>query len=275
MKVFYAPKVILVGRPSIVWDGVRELMEEYGIEQSEPRIFEGADGWVRHSDDDSDGDGLPELMGRLCYGSFGKAQGRVGAEAYLGHILDAGHGSVLEHANWSFVACRAGRGYTHQMVRHRAGFAYSQESTHFIKYGDGMNGSVEARACLTGLDPDSAMAGQAADACKLAVEAYGELWETIRQTFPEDAKVKKQVSGTARQLLPNAIESRLGFTGNARALRHFVEMRGNPSNTIEVRLVAAQVAEIMRVEAPAIFQDVAVNTDDDQLPTVTVGHHKV
>ena len=142
MKTFDRPKVILVTRPSIVFEGVQQLLSEYDLLSA---------GWQR-AKDDGDGDSIPELMGRLCYGSFGKRQGRIGAEPYLLNILEGGHGSVLEHANWGFVVCRASRGFTHQIVRHRAGFAFSQESQHFIKYStEGEPRAPEAAVCVTGL----------------------------------------------------------------------------------------------------------------------------
>lgn len=257
MKVYEAPKVILVARPSLVMEGVGELLLEYG--ESPVR------GWDRggKARDLSDGDGLCELMGRLCYGSFGKRQGRVGAVDYFDNVLSGGHGSVLEHAVWSFVVCRASRGYTHQQVRHRAGWAYSQESQHFIRYAsEGEPGSMEAAVCVTGapgLPGDWTVANKMVSDAESAVENYAELWKLIRETFPEDAKrVKKEVSGVARGDLPTSLESRIGITANARALRHFCELRGALDNVPEVRLVALQIAVIMFKEAPAMFQDVHV-----------------
>jgi thymidylate synthase (FAD) len=274
MKVHYRPRVILVARPALVPEGVRELMAEYGHE-SKAAV---SAAWRRGPDDESDGDGLAELMGRLCYGSFGRAQGRVGAAEYMANILAQGHGSVMEHANWSFVVTRASRGYTHQMVRHRAGFAFSQESQHFIRYTPaegGEPGAPEAAACITGLREGSREAAVAIQACSDAVDAYARLWALVRQSFPEDAKVKKLVSGTARGLLPGAMESRLGFTANARALRHFCELRGQPDNVLDIRLVACDVACIMRSEAPAMFQDVEVGPWEDGEPFVVSSRRKV
>ncbi len=272
MKAFTAPLVILVVRPSLVPEGVEALLEEYGIlapyRIQNPEHYEYA-GWQRDYLA-RDGDSIPELMGRLCYGSFGERQGRIGAKTYMANVLDGGHGSVLEHANWSFVVCRAGRGFTHQMVRHRAGFAFSQESQHFIKYSaDGEPGAPEAAACLTGIPPS--LHQQFLGDIEQSVRNYAALWADIRKSFPDDAKgLKKTVSGAARGLLPTALESRLGFTGNARALRHFCILRGDwpdqnkpHPNVLEVRLVAVSVARIMKVEAPALFQDVEVADGPD------------
>lgn len=265
MKIHTRPLVILVTRPSLVMEGVAELLAEYNLN---------LEAW-RRGDEDLDGDSIPELMGRLCYGSFGSRQGRVGARDYIANILASGHGSVLEHACWGFVVCRASRGYTHQMVRHRAGFAYSQESQHFIRYShdEVEKGSVEAGICTTGIPDD--LHQQFVHGCEDAVDAYARLWRDLRDEFPEDAKVKKIVSGAARGLLPNALESRLGFTANARALRHFTELRGTPDNVLEIRLVAVDVARIMKREAPSIFQDIQIGEADDGHPVVVSAFRKV
>jgi thymidylate synthase (FAD) len=210
MKVHYRPRVILVARPALVPEGVRELMAEYGHE-SKAAV---SAAWRRGPDDESDGDG----------------------------------------------------------------FAFSQESQHFIRYTPaegGEPGAPEAAACITGLREGSREAAAAIQACSDAVDAYARLWALVRQSFPEDAKVKKLVSGTARGLLPGAMESRLGFTANARALRHFCELRGQPDNVLDIRLVACDVACIMRSEAPAMFQDVEVGPWEDGEPFVVSSRRKV
>lgn len=267
MRVFTEPKVILVSRPTLVDEGVTELLAEYGFSDEDWRRGEG----------DTDGDSLPELMGRLCYGSFGSRQGRVGSTDYHHHLLEAGHGSVLEHATWSFVVCRASRGYTHQQVRHRAGFAYAQESSHFIRYGSqDTPGQQEVGVCLTGLTGEALEL--ATKSCEVSIDAYADLWARLKTDLNASGRttqIKKLVSGTARGLLPTAVESRLGVTANARALRHFCELRGNPDNTLEIRLVAVQILDIMKVEAPSMFLDMGVEMHEDGYPVVTCVFSKV
>jgi thymidylate synthase (FAD) len=259
MKIHYLPKTILIARPSISYVGVEQALAEYGMKLEDWKIKQ----------DDQEGDLLVEFMGRLCYGSFGERQGRVGTESYMENILSSGHGSIMEHANWSFLIARCGRGYTHQQVRHRAGFAYSQESTHFIRYGEE---GQEPGICVTGISTELQTAFISAS--EKAIKAYEQLWKDIQATFPEGASVKKIVSGSARGILPNALESRIGITANARALRHFCEMRGTPNNTLEIRLVACQLASIMKIEASAMFQDFIFG-ENGGYPTVISKYRKV
>ena len=265
MKIHLEPEVVLVWRPTFVQVGVERLLSKYG---------QTIEGW-RRDPSDGDGDGIPELYGRMCYSALGPLQGRVGAKSYHENILSSGHGSVLETATWGFAVFGASRGYLAQMTRHRAGFAYAAESTHFERFSSGgEKGTVEPGICLAGI-PEGASRDLIDAGCRAALANYNRLWDEIRKSFPVDGKVKKIVSGVARGLLPTALECKLGFTANARSLRHLCQMRGNSANTVEIRIVAAQVAKIMLIEAPAIFQDFSVVIDEDGWPTVKSVWQKV
>jgi thymidylate synthase (FAD) len=263
VKIHFEPKVILLARPSIDWDGVDAFLGEYGEEAT----------W-RRGDSDSEGDSLPELAGRACYGSFGKNQGRIGSVDYLSHVIESGHGSVLEHAQWTFAICRASRGFTHQMIRHRAGCAFSQESQHFIHYAEEGKGTQEPAVCLTGIPEGPAREFAISETARSA-KGYERLWDLIRATLPADVAVKKIVSGSSRGLLPGASESRLVMSANARALRHVIELRGNEANTLEIRLVVVQLARLMKVEAPAIFADFEEMIAVDGFPVMSCKWRKV
>jgi thymidylate synthase (FAD) len=81
----------------------------------------------------SDAEKLIETAGRTCYDSFGK--GRSSGD-FAEHILESGHGSVLEHAQYSFFISGVSRGLTHELVRHRVGVAISQRSTRYVDESD-------------------------------------------------------------------------------------------------------------------------------------------
>ena len=266
MKVHKQPIVTMISRPQILHEEITDILNRYAPDTE----------WATGSYD-SNGEMLAEFMGRLCYGSFGERQGRVGALAYLGNVMEQGHGSVLEHANWSFVVEGASRGFTHQMVRHRAGFAFSQESTHFIRYAEeGEEGSAEAEISVCGI-PESAR-DVFVEQCAFAVKAYEEVWRLCRAELGDSgrkAKLKKIASGSARGLLPTALCARLGFTANARALRHFCQLRGAPDNTLEIRLVAAAVATLLKGDSPSLFADFAIVEHDDGYPRVESKWRKV
>jgi len=89
-------------------------------------------------------DMLVEVAGRLCYASWKPYDGtektnpnvtkvRQGNEQYIVNIIKSGHGSVFEHVNFTFALMGVSRVLTHELVRHRAGCAYSQASMRYIR----------------------------------------------------------------------------------------------------------------------------------------------
>ena len=101
-RLYYEPRVTVLARPSFVEP------EHLGVS------------WLGES---TDGERLAEFAGRLCYMSQRNPAGRSTRE-YLENIKRQGHGSVLEHANYSLLLEGVSRSLTHELVRHRAGFAY-------------------------------------------------------------------------------------------------------------------------------------------------------
>jgi thymidylate synthase (FAD) len=56
-------------------------------------------------------------------------------------------------------------------------------------------------------------------------------------------------------VLPNATETKIFVTGNARALRHFIEMRGDAAADTEIRRVAVDLLRVLRCDSPHLFGD--------------------
>src|SRR6201988_2602608 len=79
----------------------------------------------------SAGEGLGEDTGRTCYMSQSNPVNRTTAE-YLENIKKQGHGSVLEHAVYVLLIEGISRSCSHELVRHRAGFGYSQISQRYV-----------------------------------------------------------------------------------------------------------------------------------------------
>src|SRR3954454_22968188 len=112
------PRVYLVGRQAIDEAELARFLADEGVER-----------WT--TDTDVAGQKLVEIAGRLCYTSYAKP--RPGGNAsYIGHILEVGHGSVLEHAVFNFIVTGVSRSLTHELIRHRAGFGYSQLSQRYV-----------------------------------------------------------------------------------------------------------------------------------------------
>src|SRR5215213_451803 len=98
---------------------------------SRPQFLEPAHLPVKWMGENTDGERLAEFAGRLCYMSQANPASRE-TRAYIANIKKQGHGSVLEHANYSVLLEGVSRSLTHELVRHRAGFAYSQLSQRYV-----------------------------------------------------------------------------------------------------------------------------------------------
>ncbi|MCE9628274.1 MAG: FAD-dependent thymidylate synthase, partial [Candidatus Eisenbacteria bacterium] len=97
-----------------------------------------------------------------------------------------------------------------------------------------------------------------------------------RFTEVEDKTLRRKMARqAARSVLPNATETKIFFTGNARALRHFIELRGSEHAEVEIRKVAVQVLEIMRKEAPNMFSDYTLEALPDGTFATRTTHPKV
>src|SRR5215831_6184472 len=129
-----SPQVFLIARPTVDWPAVERYLEAVGGMEWRTR--------VAALGERADGESLIEFMGRMCYRSWAPGlnpnvtQVRRDSAAYLLNVLTSGHGSVLEHASYSFVFHNVSRVFTHELVRHRAGTAVSQESMRYVRLTD-------------------------------------------------------------------------------------------------------------------------------------------
>jgi thymidylate synthase (FAD) len=238
MKVIRRPTVYLIGRQTLNGDEIARFLGDH----------DAAD-WS--TDTSCPAEMLPEVAGRLCYMSFAKPR-PGGNRAYLEHIKQSRHGSVLEHSVWNFIITGVSRSFTHELVRHRIGFGYSQLSQRYVD--ESVADFVEP-ACIA---EDKELHAMWEAAVSRAQEAYVELVKGLQQKFAsvEDKTLRRKMARqAARSVLPNATETKIFVTANARALRHFIEQRCNEHAETEIRAVAAQVLEIMQREAPNIFGD--------------------
>jgi thymidylate synthase ThyX len=109
IHVLREPTVYLVGRQTVSDAEVERFLSDHGVS------------W--QTDTEVAGEYLVETAGRICYMSFARPR-PGGNKAYIGHILEVGHGSVLEHAAWNMVFTGISRSLSHELVRHRAGWGY-------------------------------------------------------------------------------------------------------------------------------------------------------
>ena len=266
MKYSATARVYLVSRPAVDWEQIAAFLSDEELPPVPDSIRAGAD----------DSNAIIEVSARLCYMSFGR--GRRDIADFIHNLLSSKDGSVFEHVNYGFVFTGVSRSLTHELVRHRAGFAYSQRSQRYV---DETEGSFVLPPALTVEDSDADEAqGILKDAMESASESYvklvGELESVLpRERFEYSTDRRKAIRQAARAVLPNATETKIFVTGNVRAWRHFIEMRAAPFADWEIRSLALQVLNILQRESPIMFGDFEVSDLPDGTQIAVPEYSKV
>ena len=175
-----------------------------------------------------------------------------GNRAYLEHIKESGHGSVLEHAVWNLLITGVSRSLTHELVRHRAGVSVSQLSQRYVD--ESVAEYVEPDIIAN--DPE--LHAVWLEAIRSSHNAYVRLVELLQSKLPEmeDKTLRRKLARqAARSVLPNATETKIFVTANARALRHFLEQRGSRYAEPEIRKLANRLLDLLQKESPNLFGD--------------------
>lgn len=259
-----SPEVFLIARPAIDWAEVERYLDAVGGTEWRQRIAA--------LGDRPDGESLIEFMGRMCYRSWAPGlnpnvtQVRRDSAAYLANLLSSGHGSVLEHATYSFVFHNVSRVFTHELVRHRAGTAVSQESLRYVRLTDiPFEHPAFVRDDPALLEAANDLLERTETFLRLATEKTG---------ISEDGVPfhrKKEITSAMRRYVPDGVATSIGWSANIRAIRHTIELRTHPSAEEEMRRVFDQVAQIMVKEVPALFADF----ERDEDGTWRTPYHKV
>jgi thymidylate synthase (FAD) len=178
----------------------------------------------------------------------------------------------LEHAIFSLVITGVSRSLTHELVRHRAGFGYSQLSQRFVDESD--CSFVEPKVIAE--DPELHAIWM--ESVRSAQESYKKLSDGLaaRMADIEDRTLRrKRAREAARSILPNATETKIFVTGNARALRHFVEMRGSEHADAEIRRLAVAVLRVLQEASPNLFGDYVLTDQADGSVAIDTPFRKV
>ena len=256
-KIIRSPLVYIVGRQEVDRGEIDRFLGDYGMD------------W--ETDTEIGGEQLVEAGGRLCYLSYGK--GRKTNAEYVDNIIESKHGSVLEHAVWNFIIAGVSRSFTHELIRHRAGWGYSQLSQRYVDEADANYVEPEIIA------DDPELHATWLRAIESSHAAYLELVEGLAAKLKEKGETgthrRKLARQAARSVLPNATETMIFVTANARALRHFIELRGSEFAETEIRLVALEFLRIMQREAPNLFKDYRIETLPDGTEVARTDFEKV
>ena len=170
-----------------------------------------------------------------CYDSVLKELDK--ARKMITAIIKSGHESCIEHSSATFEIDNVSRVVTHELVRHRIGFAYSQRSQRYVD---------EAKPSF--VIPEEIEANETAKA--LFEDAMRYAWEKYKAL--QDLGFKNEM---ARYVLPNACCTKIVVTADFRAWRNFLKLRLSKRAQHEIRNLANVLLDKLIEIAPSCFED--------------------
>lgn len=261
------PQVYKIGESCINREEAARFLEDIGAHD-----WLAKQPWyqARSLDELNSAEALTEIAGRSCYKSFGVGLNpnitriRQDSKEYIRNVLGKGDGSIFEHAVVHFVFRDASRVFTHELVRHRAGVAISQESLRYVR-------PTELRMTLVPGSELSRMKNL--DELGRAIETNFAMYQKLADaTIREDMKFdeKKAWTSALRRMLPDGIATTIVWSANHRTLRWVLEMRTSPGAEVEMRYIFDKVGDILVRDYPTLYQDFEKKPHDDG-----VGHQWV
>lgn len=268
------PGVVMIGMPAVNLRGIRDFLLGFDEIDGSLQFF----GYLGDSNLPP-AEELCKFAGQLCYVSLGpKRTQNKDAGRYFEEIKKSGHGSVLEHAQFSFLLYGISRSQTHELVRHRAGCAYSQVSQRyvsdrvlrFVERPEYQSNSELHEQFLRRIDSLAEEYEAVAERLLILQSSGGQILSGEQKTDR-----RKKVQQCARSVLPNETEAPIVMSANVRALRHVISMRANEHAEVEIRELFFRVFLCMRVAAPILFADFEVVCLPDGTNAVKTPYPKV
>lgn len=229
----------------------------------------------------------PELVisaaAKLCYSKSGidnilseLTEDKV--DKFLNLLMDMGHASPIEHVSFSFGIEGVSRSLTHQLVRHRVA-SYSQKSQRYVmegQFGYIVPPEIEKNKkaleiFIQAMEDDQRVYDQLVEV--LMEEHLAKNMERYHNQKKARAMAEKSAIEDARYVLPNACETKIIATMNARELIHFFHHRCCNRAQWEIRELATQMLLQAREVAPTLFKNAGPNCVNGPCPegTMTCG----
>jgi len=180
---------------------------------------------------------------RQCYSSVGaselkKKTSKEVKERLINQVVESGHTSTVEHASFTFAIEGISRACSHQLVRHRMA-SFSQQSQRYVDL---------SKVDLMYIVPPMIKAN------KDFSKKYKKVMEMIEEEYKD--LIKKGVKPEdARFILPNACQTKIVVTMNARSLLNFFRERCCVRAQWEIRILANEMLKKAKKVAPKIFEN--------------------
>jgi|SRR3712207_1395419 len=193
---------------------------------------------------------------KLCYSAVGidaieEKLDDKSTEKFLDMLMSYGHESPVEHVCFTFAAEGISRSLTHQLVRHRIA-SYSQQSQRYVKLNQ------FEYIIPPAIENDEECKKLFINAMEDSQKTYDQLVEKLKKSYidngmKERAAEKKSIED-ARYVFPNACETKIVFTMNARSLMNFFRHRCCTRAQWEIRELADEMLKEVKKVAPTLFK---------------------
>lgn len=264
MSKFVQPKTYLIGYTTLDLQQVISYLSETDQLKFLPEIHKAKEAGL------SDGEILCSFYAKLCYASLTTEKNKNISKTRsikdnIVATIESGHGSVFEHCDLNFVTTNCSRVFTHELVRHRVGTAFSQTSGRYVR--------TDEIALVH--DP---ILDAVKDDLKEGLDYLEQLYKRIETKLDldkvKDFELRKKLTSAMRRILPNGQGNEIGFSLNLRALRHTIAMRTSRHAEWEIRLIFNQVYELVKNKYPTIFLDELV-TNINGANEITFKNNKI
>lgn len=209
---------------------------------------------------------LISAAAKLCYSRSGVDSIMDGLDEdntrrFLSMLMDLGHESPIEHANFTFGVEGVSRVLTHQLVRHRIGCSYSQQSQRYVKLDQfeyiippKIDNMPEIREkFIKAMEYDQKCYNEITD--MLYNKNYKYLISSGMKEKQAKIQAEKMSIEDARYVFPNACETKIVFTMNARALYNFFRNRCCNRAQWEIHALADEMLKKVKAVAPILFKN--------------------
>jgi thymidylate synthase (FAD) len=209
---------------------------------------------------------LVAAAAKLCYSPVGiedimEGLEQQNTEKFLGMLMDIGHESPVEHVSFTFGVEGVSRVLTHQLVRHRIGCSYSQQSQRYVKLEQfeyiippEIEKVPQAKALfIKAMESDQQAYNSIVDV--LYIEHFDRLIAEGKSEKAAKAAAVKSSIEDARYVFPNACETKIVFTMTARALMNFFRHRCCQRAQWEIREMTEQMLIQVKSVAPTLFKN--------------------
>ena len=181
--------------------------------------------------------GTPQEQYKKTQEEFTGATGWDKKWKLINHVISSGHHSTLEHVSFTFLISGVSRALSHQLVRHRIGVSFSQQSQRYCKFDTGF----EFVTPFT-IAKNTECAEKYLEVMNYLNNAYQML---IESGIPAE---------DARMVLPNACTTEIIVSGNFREYRNFLKLRLGPRAQWEIRKAANIILDKLYEIAPSCFE---------------------